>query len=431
MLPKHKSPMFKGVSLKKYKIPAIVIGGGVNALGVIRNLGRNGIEVYCVVDKKDEVVYSKYCKGYFIFPEIDQSKEKLRAFLTEIKSQLNCDFVVFPTSDLSVLNVAHLLNKLSGCFVVLSDSQILETMIEKRKFYQSLTARNVPHPVTLFPDLEDSKNFGKKISFPVFLKPSISQIFIKKFGRKGFVANSERELSKYLRLMKEQKIDVMVQEIIRGTADNHYFIDGYFNKNSKPVALFARNRLRMWPLWFGNSTVCVSVPISEVADMKDIIVKYLADIGFRGIFSAEFKRDPRDNVAKLLEVNARSWWYNSFPSACGVNIILMAYLEAIGMDLETIEDYETGIYMINFLLDLNSSLAMIAKKQLSIREWFTPMVRKKNMIFFARDDLTPFFINLFQRMTKLMNKEKRARRLLDSQNPDFPVDTNKKRSSKP
>jgi len=397
--------------LKKYKTPAIVIGGGVNALGVIRNLGRNGVDVYCVVDKKDEAVYSKYCKGYFVFPGIEQSKEKSRAFLTEFKRQLNCEAVVFPTSDLSVLNVARLLNKRGGYLAVLSDLEILETMIEKKKFYQSLTARNVPHPVTIFPDLEDTKNLEKKISFPVFLKPSISQTFNKKFGRKGFVANSERELYKYLRLMKEQKIDVMIQEIVRGTAENHYFIDGYFNKHSKPVALFARQRLRMWPLWFGNSTACVSVPISEVADMKDTIIKYLADIGFRGIFSAEFKRDPRDNVGKLLEVNARSWWYNSFPSACGVNIILTAYLEAIGMDVETIEDYETGIHLIYFLQDLKSSVAMITQKQLSFREWLTPLVRKKNMTIFARDDLIPFAMNIFRNMTEFTNKEKLARML--------------------
>ncbi|PVX24956.1 MAG: hypothetical protein CW691_06070 [Candidatus Bathyarchaeum sp.] len=395
----------------KNNSPAIVIGGGVNALGVIRNLGRNGIDVYCVVEKKDEAIYSKYCKGYYVFPGIAQSKEKVKTFLTEFKRQMNCEIVVFPTSDLSVLNVSQVLTELTGFRIVLSDFKILETMIKKRQFYQSLLERNVPHPTTLFPDLKDSISIGKRLSFPVFIKPSVSQLFNKKFGKKGFVANSEKELHNYLQLMDKHKIDVMIQEIIPGTAENHFFIDGYFDKDSKPVALFARRRLRMWPLWFGNSSVCVSVPLSEVAEMKDDIVKYLGAIGYRGIFSAEFKRDPRDNVCKLIEVNARSWWYNSFPSACGVNIILMAYLDAVGVDVEEITDYAAGIHLINFLEDLKSSLAMISQKQLTFREWLTPLIRKKDMTVFARDDLVPFAMNFFQSIAEFANKEKRSRLL--------------------
>ena len=43
--------------------PAVVIGGTENGLGVIRNLGRNGVDVYCVLDDKDVAFYSKYCRG--------------------------------------------------------------------------------------------------------------------------------------------------------------------------------------------------------------------------------------------------------------------------------------------------------------------------------------------------------------------------------
>jgi len=36
--------------MKRQKIPAIVFGGGIDGLGVARNLGREGIDVYSVVD---------------------------------------------------------------------------------------------------------------------------------------------------------------------------------------------------------------------------------------------------------------------------------------------------------------------------------------------------------------------------------------------
>ena len=395
--------------MDRYENPAVVIGGGVNGLGIIRNLGRIGVNVYCVVDEKDVAVYSKYCRGYFVFPGVGRDLQKLRIFLTKFERQLVRGAVLFPTSDISVLNVSSLIGEMENYLASISDKEVLERLVYKRKFYHSLMIKGVPHPVTLFPDLEELKDIGKELTFPVFIKPSMSQVFSKKFGKKGFVADSERELYQYLRLMEKYKIDVMVQEIVPGSATNHYFIDGYLDKNSKPVAVFARRRLRMWPLSFGNSTACVSVPISEVGDLKETIVKYLTSIGFHGIFSAEFKIDPRDNVGKLLEVNARSWWYNSFPSACGVNIIFMAYLEAIGKDAKSVENYEIGTNLIHFAEDLKWLSTMFAQSKLSFREWLSPMIGKKDWVVFAKDDLKPFIMNILRVATDFADREKIAR----------------------
>lgn len=207
--------------------------------------------------------------------------------------------------------------------------------------------------------------------------------------------------------MDKDKIDVTVQEIVAGPPTNHYFIDGYLDAKSRLLAIFARRRLRMWPLAFGNSTVCVSVPISEVADMKATIVNYLASIGFRGIFSAEFKRDSHDHIGKLLEVNARSWWYNTFPSACGVNIVLAAYLDAVGSEFNNSEGYETGKYMVYFTDDLKSSFAMFVQNQLSLREWASPLAAVRDWVIFAEDDPNPFVMNIPRNLKEVVKQRKK------------------------
>jgi predicted ATP-grasp superfamily ATP-dependent carboligase len=380
----------------RYENPAVVIGGGVNGLGVTRNLARNGVDVYCVASNKDEAVYSKYLKGASVLPGVTNDLQKLKTFLIRFQRRLDRKAVLFPTNDISLLNVSLLIREMDKYIASISEEKILETLVKKRKFYHSLMEKKVPHPLTVFPDEADLRNTIPESQFPVFVKPSISPIFYAKFGRKGFVANSQKELHRYLQLVDKYKIDVMVQEIVPGPATNHYFIDGYFDKNSKLMGLFARRRLRMWPLWFGNSTACVSIPISEIDDMKEDIVRYLASIGFHGIFSAEFKRDPRDNVGKLLEVNARSWWFNSFPSTCGVNVVLMAYLEAIGERVKPIEDYELDRNLIYFTEDLKWLSAMFINRKLSLREWLTPVVGKRDWAIFARDDIKPFIISVLR-----------------------------------
>lgn len=383
---------------KKYKNPAIVVGGGVNGLGIIRCLGKKGVDVYCAIDKKDEAVYSKYCKKCFVVPGVEHDLEILRKFLTDFEKRLKYRAVLFPVSDISILNVSALIDEMDNYCISISDKKILETIIKKKNFYQSLKEKETPHPKTIIlngPDnLEDISDITK---FPVFVKPSMSQIFLEKFGgKKAFIADSEDELRKYVGLAKRHNIDVVIQEIVIGRPTNHLFIDGYFNKNSKPTALFARRRIRMWPQYYGNSTVCESIPISDADKMKDIVVNYLSSIGFQGIFSAEFKVDERDGIAKLLEINARSWWYNAFPANCGIDIIFMAYLEAIGEEITPIFNYESGKYLIYLLEDFNWALSAFFHKNFSLGKWLLPLKKKKNWAVFSGDDLKPFIVSIFK-----------------------------------
>ena len=96
--------------MSQYETPAVVIGGGVNGLGIIGNLGRNGVDVYCVVNKKNEAVYSKYCKKYFVSPGVEHDLQKLTIFLTKFKHKIGREAVLFPTSDISLINVSLLIS---------------------------------------------------------------------------------------------------------------------------------------------------------------------------------------------------------------------------------------------------------------------------------------------------------------------------------
>ena len=65
-------------------------------------------------------------------------------------------------------------------------------------------------------------------------------------------------------------------------------------------------------------------------------------ISYRGIFSAEFKYDARDRQFKLIEINARPWWYVEFAALCGVDVCRLAYQDATGRTVSQIGDYTIG-----------------------------------------------------------------------------------------
>jgi len=383
--------------MREFRNPAIVLGGGASTgLGAIRSLGRAGVTVYHIEEEKTVAKYSKYCKKYFISPRISHNKSKLKRVLLKLQHQIRDTAVLFPAADSYAFLLSDLINELAGFYLPIAKKEVMEILINKRRFYESLMKKNIPHPSTHFPEnIENLRKIGKEISYPIFIKPYISQTFAKRFRRKGFVANSEGELLRYLAFLRRESVDVMIQEIIPGPPTNHIFLDGYLDKDSDPKAFFVRRRLRMWPLAFGNSSLCISVQASEMASLKEMLFLYLKSINWRGIFSAEFKKDQRNGVFKLLEINSRtSAWFNTLSTKCGINIMLIAYLDAIGRGTQYSEDYEAGVKWVYLKDDLRSSVKMFMNGDLSIREWISSLLGKKDYLLYAKDDLGPFVLSL-------------------------------------
>lgn len=395
--------------MKKFKIPAVVLGGGATTgLGAIRSLGRAGVDVYYMDDETSEAVYSKYCKEYFILPKASHNKDELKKALTKLHDLVD-EAVLFPASDSYALNLSDLVDDLSGYHLSTPEKEVTDILIKKRRFYQSLTKENVPHPATHFPEtVEDVRKIGGRISYPAFVKPSISHLFYQRFHKKGFVANSEGELLRYWAFTKKVGVDVMIQEIVPGPPTNHVFLDGYVDRNFNPKALFARRRLRMWPISFGNSSLCISIPVSEIMSLKERLFSYLRSINYHGIFSGEFKRDQRDGVFKLLEINSRtSAWFNTLSAKCGINLMLIAYLDAIGRDLEYSEEYEAGFKWAFLRDDLRSAMKMMLNGDLSSGEWISSLQGKKDYLLYSRDDQRPFIMSLPSNVLQII-KSKRA-----------------------
>ena len=164
--------------------------------------------------------------------------------------------MLFPTSDLFSLNLSELKEELENSYhLPVSSYEVVKKLVDKKEFYQSLSEFGVPYPTTYFPEtLENVRRISEEIKYPVFIKPLMSQDFFLKFHTKGFVANTANDLIKHYLFASKNRIAVMLQEVIPGlAAKNIYGIEGYFDKNSDPKAIFAHRKLRGWPPMFGNT----------------------------------------------------------------------------------------------------------------------------------------------------------------------------------
>jgi len=405
--------------MRKFPNPVIVLGANVTALGLARILGKRGIDVYLAIDRKDDAIFSKYCKRSFIAAGMERDREILKDLLIKIGKSLTKRIVVYPTSDLNALYLSELKYDLPDDYhFVVGDKEPVEILVKKSKFYKALHRSGIHYPVTYFlEDMSDVRQIGSKITYPVFIRPSITEIFNQKFDhRKGFIAYSQRELIYYYRLTTRHNIEVMFQEIIPGPASNSYQLEGYYNKDHRPTVLFARQRLRIWPQGFGNTSLCVSIPLAKLIKEEEMINDFMRKIGYQGLMSAEFKKDPRDGILKLFEINARAWWYIWLSARCGADIVFSSYLDAIGEETDHVDEYETGVKSIWLRNDLMASGKAFLDGKLTFQGWIKSLRGVKQFTYFSRGDLSPFMMHCTTMVSQMLKPRRGSAKRIPKEN---------------
>jgi len=322
-------------------LPAIVVGSGVTTLGVIRCLGRRGVPVR-VAGMPDRLVR----QSRWFSPAGPEGSWDPDGRLADNLAALEVEAgVLIPCTDSLALSAAELPEAVKRVFPSYQCSaRSLRKLVDKGAFLAALVTAEVPHPRTYLVDgEEDLANVpSTSDSRPFFIKPRDSQSFFRLEGRKGLFVTSRTDLEAKVHEFRGRGHRLMVQEYVPGPASNHYFVDGFVDDGGRIVTHLVRRRLRMYPTDFGNSSFVVTVPKEEGAAAVSALGRLFREVSYRGVFSAEFKRDEDDGMFRILEVNARPWWYIEFAARAGMNVAYMVYEAAQGLSPSIPDDYEVG-----------------------------------------------------------------------------------------
>jgi D-aspartate ligase len=189
------------------------------------------------------------------------------------------------------------------------------------------------------------------------------------------------------RAMAHAGYSAVLQEYVPGPPSAHFFVDGFVDRKGICRGRLVRGRLRMFPPDFGNSTMTVTVPAETARDALESLDRMLAALDYRGAFNAEFKRDPRDGVAKLIEMNCRPWWFIDFAAHCGIDVSLMIYRDALGLDIATVDGYAIGERCGVLVDDIKAYLALRNAGELSLSGWLGSWGGATSSTFKAGDPL--------------------------------------------
>jgi D-aspartate ligase len=339
-----------------YTVPAIVLGRGPTALGILRSLQLAGVPAYVACPANDHVAHSRW---YRPTPGADAWDGAMNARTLDLLRRMPLEqAVVIPGADDAALWLANLpATDLGKRFLVSSSSRDTQELLQdKSRFAAFLQETDIPHPRTFridSPDDIDAMPFDELDR--CFVKPVNSQVFSDVMGVKGIWVSRRDELHDVWRKLQGHNFKLMAQEYVPGAATDHYFVDGFRDARGELTGLFTRRRIRMHPGDFGNSSYSRSIPLDELQAPVANMTELLARLEYRGIFSAEFKRDRRDGLCRIIEVNTRAWTYVEFASRCGVNVCEMAYRDALGLPVETApKNYPVGEGCVDLYRDLSA-----------------------------------------------------------------------------
>lgn len=369
-------------------MPVLVLGRNVTALGVIRSLGRAGVPTYSVCTGHDFAGRSRWARRLPARIPNDCSVAELTAILLALPFER---LVLMPCSDSWARKVAALDPALSARFPHFGTPvDAVEQLTDKQKFADLARAHGIPHPLTLqldIPEVLDELPFSPGAGY--FIKARDSQALTTLLGVKGFQISSVDDAHRRVLEANAVGQGVVLQEYIPGPPTAHFFLDCFVDRDGVMRARFARQRLRMHPLPFGNSTYMRSISLDEVPDIVQTVDRLVAAAGLRGIFSVELKRDPRDGVAKVLDVNVRPWWFVEFASVCGVNVCEMAYRAALDEPIGRARNYDVGRTCVFPYYDAGACRRLRRAGELTLAAWIRSWLQSKHTVF-SFDDPLPF-----------------------------------------
>lgn len=364
----------------------IVLGGHVQAYGIMRVFGELGIDAV-IIDSKEYNIsrHSKYCKEFYLV----SYRHTIKLLLGFVAKGKYKNWVIYPTDDYYVRILSESKAALSGHFTVaVDDWDTVEKFYDKRLSYPIAESVGVPIPKTHYIfTIQSASEWADNVKYPCIIKPAIMKDFYDKLKVKAILCNNEDELIKGLeRATQVVAIDnLMVQELIPGLFGSQFSVGVLFDGTQALNYIIAK-RKRQHPLLFGNATTYAETV--NVPELLDYTVKILSKAGYKGICEVEFKYDHRDGQYKFLEVNPRLWKWHLLAQKSHVPILESSYRYLVEGSFKATEGFESAAW-IDIVTDLKARFDLL-------RKGIKYTDKEKNVVaaVYNKHDIVPFLMQL-------------------------------------
>jgi D-aspartate ligase len=368
----------------------LIFGIETQALGILRLLSSEPV-IPILVDKDGRGVarYSRHARYVYQCPDYNQHHALLRFFLNLAERHRFNGTEILLTDDEQIKFLSLYKKELEPWYRVhLNEWHHLRPFFYKHSLYRIAGKLNIMVPKTVL--LKEYLTDAPSMDFPLILKPSGKEDFLKKLKKKAIQCDSPESLQttlQFLRLHKIRLDNIMVQEIIPGRGMNQYSCVGMAEDGVMRHALYAL-RKRQHPADYGKASTYVEL-IGENYEMKEIAEKLLSELKYTGPFEIECKLDEKNGQMMLLDFNMRFWGWHSILEGV-VNLpkaIVFPEQQVSVVYPETLRSW------INLLTDLSIVFSYIKGKELTFSQFLHQLITSRQAIWRLSDPL-PFIFQI-------------------------------------
>jgi predicted ATP-grasp superfamily ATP-dependent carboligase len=388
---------------------AVLAGNGsVNDLSFARSLGRRGVPTLMLTGRRFLGSYTRHALVIHA-PGLAEDPGIWMDLLDVVVSRQAEPAVLFPTSDehcLWIAQHAHYLN--NGFRFVVPDRAIVERIVDKREQYRTAEIAGIETARTLYPEsMADVERLADALSYPVILKPYQAHRGREHLSnRKVLVVNSAGELRSAFAGFGGV-VSFMIQEIVAGGDDALFAYSGFWDDEGRERAWLTRQKLRQFPPGFGDGSCQRTVDAPEVAELSR---RLLRAFGYRGLVGVEFKRDARDGIYRLMEINPRTVSGNQLAVSAGIDLPWIAYRYLIGFRDDAVPSFRTGVQYVNEEWDAQAYWTLRRSGELTLRKWASSLRETRAWALFAADDPLPMIAGLGRVVPALVGRALGSRR---------------------
>ena len=368
------------------------------SLPFMREFKKLGMEVSLLCHTKMDCGYASRLPDHKILGICEPEEyEKSEKYIIKLVKTGKFDLVL-PLVDFSASILAKHKKELTEyAEILVSDRSVFDKAQDKLQVMKTCMENDISCPMTLNGISNIAEIIESGIQFPIVIKPR------RGCGAKGFHKIWDKdELNRVVGGNDICLSEMVIQECL--PIESALISDNiYIDKNGEIKSSFLYRCHRFYPLAGGTGTFNLTFDRKDVHEECARLVKLM---GLRGCVGVDLMIDPRDNKAKVIEINPRILACSKIGFVAGVNQAQQIIQDVYGDVVTPMINYKTnvGVRMsqIDVLWFLKSPDRFKAKPS-----WFKIRGVKDQM--FSIDDPLPWFAFFFRGVIKLKSEEEKRR----------------------
>ncbi|HYK95032.1 MAG TPA: carboxylate--amine ligase [Candidatus Dormibacteraeota bacterium] len=360
-------------------------------LAIARSLGRLGVRVHLATRDPDAPpARSRYVASRTGMPPPEAGDVAILELLRRVAARIGTRALLIAADDVAALFVADNFAQLPREFLLPDQPAGLPLELSDKGRLHNLCLRaGIPTPAARFPTSRDEMLAGaEELGYPIVLKSMDPRILRRRPRAVSVaVAHTRNEaIELYDRIEDPGEPNLMLQEFIPGDARSIWMFNGYFDRNgASPIGIVGQ-KIRQAPPRTGATTLGVVVS-NEV--VRELAVRFLGDLGYRGMVDLGFRYDARDGRYKLLDVNPRiGSSFRLFVARNGLDVVRALYLDLTGQSVPGGRAPEGRRWLVEDQ-DLATSIKLAWRGELGLRGYLSSLRGVEERAWVARDDPRP------------------------------------------